>query len=109
MKKVEFDKPDSNVLGWFVSSVQDNPFLYLREDGAVEGYSTEKSVYFKTEQEAIDALNKYNGEYKMKKSDLKTGMIVEVSDGYHRMVLGNSLMGISGCSGGIHLSSVNDD
>jgi len=45
----------------------------------------------------------------MKKSDLKTGMIVELSDGYHRIVLGNSLMGISDCSGGINLRYVNDD
>ena len=45
----------------------------------------------------------------MKKSDLKTGMIVEMNNGDLRMVLGNALMGMAGASGGITLAFVDDE
>jgi len=106
MKKVKF-RIGKNHLGFYASVI--GSCEYLLTDGSVGRHHSKKLTYHKTEQLAEQAIAKYNGDYEMKKSDLKTGMIVEMSDGCHRIVLGNSLMGISGCSGGIHLSSVNDD
>jgi len=106
MAEVKF-RIGENHLGFYVSVI--GGCEYLLTDGSVNLHHSKKLTYHRTKQLAEQAVAKYNGEYKMKKSDLKTGMIVEMSDGYHRIVLGNSLMGISDCSGGIPLSSVNDD
>ena len=97
-----------NEHGWFVVT-SEPPFLYLRASGKLELYNDRESIYFKTEQEALDALAKYNGDYKMKKSDLKTGMIVELSDGEKRLVIANTLLGLKAGSGGIAMRYINDD
>ena len=109
MKKVEFELPKKNEFGWYVPTKY-RPFYYLRESGEVLPYSDIDSVYFKTEKEADMARLKYMGEWKMKKEDLRTGMLVEISnDGGLRIVLGNALMGVAGTNGGIAMKFVDDN
>ena len=108
MKKVEFELPIKNDLGWFVTT-KHRPFHYLRANGEVLPYSDIDSVYFETEKEADMARLKYMGDKIMKKSDLKTGMIVELVNGEKRLVIANTLMGLSYGTGGIPMEHVNND
>ena len=45
----------------------------------------------------------------MKKSDLKTGMLVEMGDKTTRLVLGNTLIGFDGSKGGININNLTND
>ncbi len=107
MKRV-LREPIYSIVGWIVPTV-DAPYHYLKPNGIVEYVGLGKSVYFKTEQEALDAIEKYNGDKVMRKKDLKTGMIVELVDGEKRLVIANTLIGLVSGSGGIAMSYVNDD
>ncbi len=107
MRETRF-KIGSNDLGFYVSAKDSND-EYLLTDGTIGKHIDKELTYFSSEDNAQAAINKYKMEQPMKKSDLKTGMIVEMADGAKRLVIANTLMGLKSGDGGISMQFVNDD
>lgn len=107
MKKYELNEPRKNDLGWYVEATTGNLY-YLNKEGTVGSWKSQELGYWKTKEEAEKARQIYLGEYKMKKSDLKTGMLVECRNGEVRLVLGATLLAAK-TGGGISLDYINED
>lgn len=109
MTKYELDTPRYISDGWYVPVLTSGLDMYLKRNGSVEVWTVTEEGYWATRVEAEAARQRYiKGKKDMKKSDLKTGMIVRTGNNKLRMVMGNGLMGIN-CSGGIPLSRYTED